>query len=105
MDDIAATAKLKIRMQQFFDTLSRRFNAKNLGEIEKILGARVTRDRRSRTLYLDQEKYLTTVLKRFVIIAEKHKSKKIPIADYEFIYLFILSRLTSFSRCGYVDKF
>jgi hypothetical protein len=23
----------------------------------------------------------------------------------EFIYLFILSRLTSFSRCGYVDKF
>jgi hypothetical protein len=65
VDDIAAAAKSKIQLQRFFETLSARFNAKNLGEIEKILGARVTRDRKNRTLYLDQEQYLTTVLDRF----------------------------------------
>jgi hypothetical protein len=62
---------------------SQRFNAKNLGEIEKIHGAGVTQDRKNRALYLDQEQYLTTVLDRFGITAEKHKSKKIPTANYE----------------------
>jgi hypothetical protein len=84
-DDIAATAKSKIQLQRFFETLSARFNAKNLGEIEKILGARVTRDRKNRTLYLDQEQYLATVLNRFGITAEKHKSKKISTVDYELL--------------------
>jgi hypothetical protein len=32
---------------------------------------------------IDQEQYLTTVLDRFGITAEKHKAKKIPTADCE----------------------
>jgi hypothetical protein len=83
VDDIAAAAKSKIQLQCFFETLSARFNARNLREIEKILGTRVTRDRKNRTLYLDQEQYLTTVLNRFGITPEKHTSKKIPTADYK----------------------
>jgi hypothetical protein len=83
VDDIAAAAKSQVQLERFFEILSTRFNAKNLGEIEKILGARVTRDRKNRTLYIDQEQYLTTVLDRFGITAEKHKAKKIPTADYE----------------------
>jgi hypothetical protein len=70
-------------LQCFFETLSQRFNAQNLGKIEKIHGARVTRDRKKHALYLDQEQYLTTVLDRFEIRAEKHTFKKIPTADYE----------------------
>jgi hypothetical protein len=85
VDDIAAAAKSKIQFQRFFEILSARFNAKNLGKIEKILGARVTRDRKNQTLYLDQGQYLTTVLNRFGIIAEKHKLKKIPTTDYELL--------------------
>jgi hypothetical protein len=64
VDDITAAAKSKIQLQCFYENLSVRFNAKNLGEIEKVLGARVTFDRKNRTLYLDQEQYLTTVLNR-----------------------------------------
>jgi hypothetical protein len=86
VDDIATAAKSKIQLQCFFENLSARFNAKNLGEIEKILSARVTFDRKNRTLYLDQEQYLTTILNRFGITVEKHKSKKIPTADYESLY-------------------
>jgi hypothetical protein len=70
VDDIAAAAKSKIQLQCFFETLAVRFNAKNLGEIKKILGARLTRDRKNRIPYIDQEQYLTTVLNRFGITAE-----------------------------------
>jgi hypothetical protein len=41
VDNIATAAKSKIQLQCFFETVSARFNAKNLGEIEKIPGARV----------------------------------------------------------------
>jgi hypothetical protein len=87
VDDIAAAATSKIQLQHFVETLFARFNVKHRREIEKILGARVTRNRKNRALYLDQEQYLTTVLDRFGIRAEKHKSKKIPIADYESLCL------------------
>jgi hypothetical protein len=83
VDDIGAAAKSKIQLQRIFETISARFNAKNLGDIEKIFGGRATRNRKNRTLYLDQEQYLPTVLNRFRITAEKHKLKKIPTADYE----------------------
>jgi hypothetical protein len=67
-------------LQHFFKTLSAKFIAKNLREIEKILGARVMHNRKNRTLYLDQEQYLMIMINRFGIIAEMHKSKKIPTA-------------------------
>jgi hypothetical protein len=77
--------KSKIQLQHFFETLSPRFNAKNLEEIEKNLDASVICDRKNQTLYLDQEQYLTTVLNRFRIIVEKNQSKKILTADYELL--------------------
>jgi hypothetical protein len=57
-------------------------NAKNIIESETILSTKVGHDRKNQILYLDKEQYLTTVLNRFRIILEKHKSKKIPTGDY-----------------------
>ncbi|TVY53199.1 Retrovirus-related Pol polyprotein from transposon TNT 1-94, partial [Lachnellula suecica] len=37
----------------FYKNLRKRFNTKNLGEIKKILGMRITRNRRTRKLFLD----------------------------------------------------
>lgn len=54
-----------------------------MGEIEKILGARVTRDRKNKSLFIDQEQCLKTILDKTGITAEKKKPKKIPIADYK----------------------
>lgn len=82
VDDIVAAAKQQSQINWFHEKLSDRFNTKNLGEIQKILGVRVTRDRKNRTIYLDQEQYLRTVLDKFGIKQKTHKDKKIPVADY-----------------------
>lgn len=53
VDDIAAAAEDAEQIKWFDQMLSRRFNTKNLGEIAKILGVRITRDRKHKTIYLD----------------------------------------------------
>lgn len=83
VDDIAAAAKLTSDLAWFDEILSARFNSKNLGEIGKILGVRVIRDRANKTIYLDQQQYLETVLDNYGITSAKYKPKKIPAADYE----------------------
>jgi hypothetical protein len=83
VDDVVAAAKEQGEIDWFFEKLYGRFNAKNLGEIHKILGVRVSRDRQSRSLYLDQEQYLRTVLEKFGLREKANKDKKIPMADYK----------------------
>lgn len=82
VDDILAAAKEQSQTEWFWKKLSGRFNAKNLGEVHKVLGVRVTRDRKHRTIFLDQEQYLRAVLDKFGMSNRKHKDKKIPSADY-----------------------
>jgi hypothetical protein len=45
--------------------LTERFNISNLGESKYMLGMRITRDRAARTIYLDQELYITKALEKF----------------------------------------
>ena len=82
VDDMVAAARDQAEIDWFNNILSRRFNTKNLGEISKLLGVRITRDRRNRTIYLDQEQYLEKVLSNFGFPAAKYKRKSIPAADY-----------------------
>ncbi|KAI1001412.1 hypothetical protein K3495_g6791 [Podosphaera aphanis] len=83
VDDIAAAVTKTEDLLWFFNKLSSRFNAKNLGESEKILGIKVTRNRANRTIFLDQEQYLRAMPERFGMTASKFKLKKILAADYE----------------------
>ena len=83
VDDIAASAKSNSELRWFNDTLRSRFNTKSLGEISKILGARVTRDRDNRTIYLDQEQYITTILDKFGFTTAKHSPMSTPAASYD----------------------
>jgi len=82
VDDVLAAAKEQSQTEWFWKKLSARFNAKNLGEVHKVLGVRVTRDRKHHTIFLDQEQYLRAVLDKFGMSSRKHKDKKIPSADY-----------------------
>ena len=82
IDDIIAAAKTTKQLDWLHNALLSRFNTKYLGEIGKILGIRVTRDRKLKTLYLDQEQYLSTVCDKFGITNGKYKAKKIPVTDY-----------------------
>lgn len=84
VDDIPAAARDTADLDWFKSKLAGRFNAKDLGEITKtkILGMRVTRDRKKRTLWLDQESYLDRTLKKFGIGNAKHKPVSIPLDGY-----------------------
>jgi hypothetical protein len=82
VDDILAAAPTSKEVSWFGKTLHKRFNSKDLGGVSKVLGIRITRDRRNKAIYLDQEQYLDSVLKRFGITQGKHKKKCIPLADY-----------------------
>jgi hypothetical protein len=82
VDDIVAAAEKQKEIDWFSGRLSARFNAKNLGEIGKILGMRVIRDRKNRTITLDQEEYLDAVLNKFRITHAQHTARKTPAVDY-----------------------
>jgi hypothetical protein len=83
VDDIPAAAKKTSDLDWFYSKLSTRFNAKDLGGISKILGIRVTRNRKARELFIDQEYYLRTVLDRFGFKEPPHKTKWVPLNGYD----------------------
>jgi len=82
VDDILAAAPTSKEVSWFNKTLHKRFNSKDLKGVSKVLGIRITRDRRNKAIYLDQEQYLDSVLKRFGITQGKYKKKCIPLVDY-----------------------
>lgn len=51
--------------EQLHAALQRRFNITSLGESKFMLGMRITRDRRAKTIQLDQELYVTKALEKF----------------------------------------
>jgi hypothetical protein len=77
VDDIAAAAKSNDDLFWFFDNFRRRFNTKDLGEISKILGIHVTRNRKQRELFIDQAQYLEEkVLQRIGLPLESSSTSK-----------------------------
>lgn len=54
-----------------------------MGEISKNLGIRVTRDRKNRTMDLDQELSMEHICARFGIPEATHRKKMIPLDGYE----------------------
>ena len=64
--------------QKFMKT----WECRDQGQLSEFLGMRITRDRKKRKLFIDQEKYLTTVLKRFDV--PKRKAMTPLPAGFEF---------------------
>lgn len=83
VDDLAAAATQAQELNWFFQKLSARFNTKDLGNISKILGIRITRNRTSKTLELDQEQYINKFLTKFGFPNGVHKPISSPIDSYE----------------------
>ena len=83
VDDIlCATEKIK-DSDWVHSILSQRFTTKNLGQATKLLGIRITRNRKTREIFLDQEQYLLGVLRKFGIEAVKYRKRGTPMRDYE----------------------
>ena len=83
VDDITISGKTSADLEWFSQVLSLRFNTKNLGEIQKILGMRITRDRRNCTIFIDQEQYLEKILRKFGFPKPTRKAQKIPLDGYD----------------------
>lgn len=83
VDDIlCATEKIK-DSDWVHSRLSQRFTTKNLGQATKLLGIRITRNRKTKEIFLDQEQYLLGVLKRFGMEAAKYRKRGTPMRDYD----------------------
>lgn len=50
---------------EILDMLTKRFNISNLGDSKYMLGMRITRDLKAKTIFLDQELYITKALEKF----------------------------------------
>ena len=69
-------------MNWFKSSFKKLFKVKDLGEIEKILGVKITRNRSKRTIRMDQTSYLKMVLERIDIEYDKYKLIEFPINSY-----------------------
>lgn len=83
VDDLAAAAPEARVLDWFYNKLNSRFNTKALGDVSKMLGIRVTRNRTSRTLELDQEQYLDKVLRKFGFANAVSKPITTPMDGYD----------------------
>ena len=84
VDDLTIVCKILEHVRWFKQAFSERFKIKDLGEISKILGIRITRDRSKRTLTIDQGEYIRKVMKDLNMKQDGHrKTKTIPLNGYD----------------------
>ena len=65
VDDLIVCGDSRLEIEKFKSAISKRFNMKDLGDLKRILGMEVKRDRKARTLEITQQTYIETMLKRF----------------------------------------
>ena len=69
-------------MNWFKSSFKKLFKVKDLGEIEKILSVKITRNRSKRTIRMDQTSYLKMVLERMDMEYNKYKPTELSINSY-----------------------
>ena len=82
VDDITVASKSLKEVKWFKDTFGKVFKTKDLGELSKILGIRIFRDRKNRMLRMDQTHYLNEVLDQLHMSTDKHKPTEFPMNGY-----------------------
>ena len=65
VDDLIICGDSRSEIEKFKSDISKKFNMKDLGDLKRILGMEVKRDREARTLEITQQTYIETMLKRF----------------------------------------
>jgi hypothetical protein len=65
VDDMAITSQYLKHIEHFKNQLRERFEISDLGELTWLLGLKVERDRRARTITLSQGAYADTIVERF----------------------------------------
>lgn len=87
VDDIIVASAALPNILWFKNTLANAFKVKDLGETQKILGIQITRDRKQRTLRMDQTHYVDKILRDLHMRPDKHKRAGIPLNGYDALRL------------------
>jgi len=77
VDDMSLFAERIETIQQLKQQLKGKYEMTDLGEMKRFLGIEITRDRKARTIRLNQERYIDEVLQRFSM--ENCKPMKTPL--------------------------
>lgn len=83
VDDIVIASAKLTNVLWFKKALADVFKVKDLGETQKILGIQVTRNRKRKTLRLDQTHYVDKVLRDLHMRTDKHKATGTPLNGYD----------------------
>ena len=83
VDDISIAAKKRSDVNWFKDEFAKVFKIKDLGEMSVILGIRITRNRKERTIRLDQTRYLSDLIDSLNMTADKSKPIELPMNGYD----------------------
>ncbi|MCO5601983.1 hypothetical protein L7F22_056110 [Adiantum nelumboides] len=80
VDDMLIAGRSKKDIADLKTKLKDKFDMKDLGEANHILGMRITHDRKKRLLYLSQKEYVHKFLDRFNM--QKGKALSTPLSTY-----------------------
>ncbi|RFU25060.1 hypothetical protein B7463_g11276, partial [Scytalidium lignicola] len=79
VDDILVLGKDPKTVRAIVDGIGKRWQIKDLGPVQRILGLRVTRDRANCSLRINQSQYITELVKRFHL--QDAKPVNSPVTD------------------------
>ncbi|OBW64777.1 MAG: Nucleotide-diphospho-sugar transferase [Aureobasidium pullulans] len=85
VDDILIGTKQMDNINWFKKHFGEIYKIKDLGEVSKILGVQVIRDRKNRTITLDQSHYTKDLLSRHGMDKEKANPISIPLNGYDLL--------------------
>ena len=83
VDDIGIATRSLNDVYWFKKEFAKIFKIKDLGEMKKILGIKITRVRKNRSLRMDQSHYLEEVLDRLNMRPDKHSPTELPLNGYD----------------------
>jgi len=83
VDDLAIAGPNLSEIVEFKRAFGQIFKIKDLGEMKKILGIKITRNRRERTLFLSQEAYIDKMISDLKMEQDSHRAVTFPIGGYE----------------------
>jgi hypothetical protein len=83
VDDILCATERLENSDWLYSKLSERFTTKNLGDVTRLLGIRITRNRKAKEICLDLEQYLENVLNEYGFQAAKYRPRGTPMREYD----------------------
>ena len=83
VDDISVVVKSFEQIKWFKNEFQKKFKIKNLKKMKKILDIKIIRDRKRRTIRLNQTHYLSEMLNELFMNIDKHERTKIFMNDYD----------------------